>query len=202
MKHSLLHFQFKHLRFSFNKTLCLSCFSFNQTLCMDKLQLTGRALGRVFNFRSGCMHTMHLLPSVAIRPNLEQKTQPKQLLGSLLLVIALPTLCVSHFSFNQTLCILRFSFNQTLCLSHFSFNQTLCLSRFSFNQTFCLPRLSLNQTQCLSCLSLNQTLCLSCFSFNQTLCLSKPQSSSLGSLITFINNYHFDLVVIFVCSVK
>jgi hypothetical protein len=36
------------------------------------------------------MHTMHLLPGVAIQPNLELKTWPKQLLGSLLLVIALP----------------------------------------------------------------------------------------------------------------
>ena len=36
------------------------------------------------------MHTMHLLHSVAIRPNLELKTRPKELLGSLLLVIALP----------------------------------------------------------------------------------------------------------------
>ncbi len=36
------------------------------------------------------MHTMHLLPMVAIQPNLELKTQPKQLLGSLPLVIALP----------------------------------------------------------------------------------------------------------------
>jgi hypothetical protein len=35
------------------------------------------------------MHTMHLLLSVAIQPNLELKTQPKQLLGSLPLVIAL-----------------------------------------------------------------------------------------------------------------
>ncbi len=34
-------------------------------------------------------HTMHLLPSVAKQPNLELKTQPKQLLGSLPLVIAL-----------------------------------------------------------------------------------------------------------------
>jgi hypothetical protein len=33
---------------------------------------------------------MHLLPSVAVRPNLELKTRPKQLLGSLPLVIALP----------------------------------------------------------------------------------------------------------------
>jgi hypothetical protein len=36
------------------------------------------------------MHTVHLLPSVAKQPDLELKTQPKQLLGSLLLVIALP----------------------------------------------------------------------------------------------------------------
>jgi hypothetical protein len=33
---------------------------------MDKLKLTGQILGRVFNFRSGCMQTMHLLHSVAI----------------------------------------------------------------------------------------------------------------------------------------
>jgi len=36
------------------------------------------------------MHTMHLQHIVAIQPNLESKTQPKQLLGSLPLVIALP----------------------------------------------------------------------------------------------------------------
>ncbi len=35
------------------------------------------------------MH-MHLLSSVTIQPNLELKTRPKQLLGSLPLVIALP----------------------------------------------------------------------------------------------------------------
>jgi hypothetical protein len=47
-------------------------------------------MGRVFNFRSGCMHTMHLLSSVRIQPNLELKTRPNQLLGSLPLVITLP----------------------------------------------------------------------------------------------------------------
>jgi len=36
------------------------------------------------------MHTMHLLPGVEIQPNLELKTWPKQLLGSLLLVTTLP----------------------------------------------------------------------------------------------------------------
>ncbi len=35
-------------------------------------------------------HAMHLLHSIAIRSNLELKTLPKQLLGSLLLDIALP----------------------------------------------------------------------------------------------------------------
>jgi hypothetical protein len=35
-------------------------------------------------------HTMHLRPGVAQQPNLELKTRPKQLLGSLPLVIALP----------------------------------------------------------------------------------------------------------------
>jgi hypothetical protein len=33
------------------------------------------------------MHTMHLLPGVAIQPNLRLKTWPKQLLGSLSLVL-------------------------------------------------------------------------------------------------------------------
>jgi len=37
-------------------------------------------------------HTMHLQPGVAKQPNLELKTRPKQLLGSLPLVIALPDL--------------------------------------------------------------------------------------------------------------
>ncbi len=36
------------------------------------------------------MHAMHLLHSVAMRPNLELKTRAKQLLGSLPLDIALP----------------------------------------------------------------------------------------------------------------
>ncbi len=60
------------------------------TTFMDKLWLTGRALGQVYSFRSGCMHTMHLLPGVAIQPNLELKTRPKPVLGSLPLAFALP----------------------------------------------------------------------------------------------------------------
>jgi len=42
------------------------------------------------------MHTMHLMPSVVIQPNLELKTRRKQLLSSLLLVIALPALFHQH----------------------------------------------------------------------------------------------------------
>jgi hypothetical protein len=38
------------------------------------------------------MHTMHLLPDVIIQANLELKTRPKPVLGSLPLAFALPTL--------------------------------------------------------------------------------------------------------------
>jgi hypothetical protein len=38
------------------------------------------------------MQTMHLLPSVAIQPNLELKTWPEPVLGSLPLAFALPDL--------------------------------------------------------------------------------------------------------------
>ena len=65
------------------------CHALN-ALSMDKLWLTVQALGRIFNFTSGCMHTIHLLTSVAIQPDLKLTTRPKQLLGFLLLVIALP----------------------------------------------------------------------------------------------------------------
>ncbi len=40
----------------------------------------------------GCMHTLYLLHSVAMPPNLELKTRNKQLLGYLTLDIALPRL--------------------------------------------------------------------------------------------------------------
>jgi hypothetical protein len=45
------------------------------------------------------MHTMHLLASVAMQPNLEFKTQPKQPLGSLPFVIALPTLLSANVGY-------------------------------------------------------------------------------------------------------
>ncbi len=57
---------------------------------MDKLQLTGRNMGWVFNFRSGCVYAAHLLCYKINLPNLKLKTWLKQLLGSLLLDIAHP----------------------------------------------------------------------------------------------------------------
>ncbi len=60
---------------------------------MDKHKLTGQTLGRVFNSRRVCMHAMHLLSSVSIRPDLELKTRPKQLLGSFPLDNVLPRIC-------------------------------------------------------------------------------------------------------------
>ncbi len=50
---------------------------------MDKLYVTVQTLGRVLNFRGGSKEIMHLLHSVALLPNLQLKTRPKQLLGSL-----------------------------------------------------------------------------------------------------------------------
>jgi hypothetical protein len=60
---------------------------------MDKLQLTGQNLGRVFNFRSGHLLAATFLVLSVKLPNLQLKTRPKQLLGSLLLAIALLGLC-------------------------------------------------------------------------------------------------------------
>jgi hypothetical protein len=57
---------------------------------MDKLQLTGQNLGRVFNFGSGRVHAVHLLYYGVKLPNLKLKTRPKQVLGSLPLHIVLP----------------------------------------------------------------------------------------------------------------
>jgi hypothetical protein len=57
---------------------------------MDKLQLTGQNLGRVFNFRSGHLHAAAFLVSSVKLPNLQLKTQPKQLLGYLMFDIVLP----------------------------------------------------------------------------------------------------------------
>ncbi len=59
---------------------------------MDKLRLTGQNLDRVFNFRFGHLDAEHFWCYQVKLPNLKLKTRPKQLLGSLPLVIALPEL--------------------------------------------------------------------------------------------------------------
>jgi hypothetical protein len=56
---------------------------------MDKLQLTGQNLVRVFNSRSGCMCAMYFCCFEAKWPSLKLKTWPKQLLGFLPLAFAL-----------------------------------------------------------------------------------------------------------------
>ena len=57
---------------------------------IDKLKLTGRNLGQVFNSRLGRACIGHAIVHIAKQPNLKLKTQPKQLLGSLTLAFALP----------------------------------------------------------------------------------------------------------------
>jgi hypothetical protein len=59
---------------------------------MDKLQLTGQNLGRVFNFRNSRVLAVHLLCYGVKLPNLKLTTPTKQFLGSLLLDITLPGL--------------------------------------------------------------------------------------------------------------
>jgi hypothetical protein len=57
---------------------------------MDKLQLTGQNLGRVFNSKTGFMYPMRLYCFEAKLNNLKLKTQPQQLLGYILFDILLP----------------------------------------------------------------------------------------------------------------
>jgi hypothetical protein len=57
---------------------------------MDKLQVTGQNLGRVFSSRSDCMSAMNFFCYEAKQLNLKLKTWPKKLLGFLLLAFALP----------------------------------------------------------------------------------------------------------------
>ena len=57
---------------------------------MDKLKLTGLNLGRVFHSRLGHACIGHAIVYITKQPNLNSKIRPKQLLGSLLLDIALP----------------------------------------------------------------------------------------------------------------
>jgi hypothetical protein len=57
---------------------------------MDKLQLTGRNLGRVFNFRRGHLHGALVWCYRVKLTSFKLKTRPKQLIGSLPLDIVLP----------------------------------------------------------------------------------------------------------------
>jgi hypothetical protein len=64
--------------------------AYNTTVIMEKLQLTGRKLGRVFNFRNGHVHAVHFICYGTKLPNLELETLPKQFLGCLPLDVSLP----------------------------------------------------------------------------------------------------------------
>ncbi len=86
------------------------------------------------------MQIMHLLPGVAIRPNLELKTRPKQLLGSLLLIIALPGL-VYKSTFKA-----KIDLKKDINIQHISLFKTHCLKKRKWtNENF----LS-NKLECLS----------------------------------------------------
>jgi len=63
---------------------------------MHKLQLTGRNLGPVFNSRNGSLYATHSCCYWSKRPDLELKTQPKQLLGYLPLDIVLNLFSINY----------------------------------------------------------------------------------------------------------
>jgi hypothetical protein len=58
---------------------------------MDKLKLTGRNMGRVFNSRLGRACIGHAIVHITKQPYLKLKTRPKQLLGFLPLAFAVST---------------------------------------------------------------------------------------------------------------
>jgi hypothetical protein len=62
---------------------------------MDKLHLTGLNQGQVFNLRFGRLQSEHFWFYLVKLPNLKLKTLSKQLLNSLLLVIALNVVMLS-----------------------------------------------------------------------------------------------------------
>ncbi len=65
---------------------------------MDKLKLKGLNLGRVFNYSCGRVFMKLSKYSSSKQPDLELKTRPKPVLGSLPLAFALPDAC--HWNFN------------------------------------------------------------------------------------------------------
>jgi hypothetical protein len=64
---------------------------------MDKLQLAGQNLGRVFNFRNGRAHAVHFHCYGVKLTNLKLKTRVKQLPGPPPLDIAPPALAQTSF---------------------------------------------------------------------------------------------------------
>ncbi len=62
---------------------------------VDKLQITGQNLGRVYYFKYGRVHAVHFIRLGVKLPNLKLKTWPKQVLGSLPLDITLPAVMLA-----------------------------------------------------------------------------------------------------------
>ena len=85
---------------------------------MDKLQLRGKNLGRVFNIRNGRAHIMNFLCYRIKLLNLKLKTEPKQLLHYPPLDITLP---------HQTEGVLVFGFG-SLKVGAFSVQKNLIIS--------------------------------------------------------------------------
>jgi hypothetical protein len=62
---------------------------------MDKRNLTGQTLGRIFNSKLGHACICRKVAHITKRPNLKLKTRSKQLSGSLVLALVFPGQCLS-----------------------------------------------------------------------------------------------------------
>ncbi len=94
---------------------------------MDKLQLTGRNLGRVFNSRLGCAWIRRSIAYITKQSNLKLKTRPKQLLGYLPIAFALPAIAY-HFHPSLMLQVADSDIRPRVVLRtlHFLFNLWIC----------------------------------------------------------------------------
>jgi hypothetical protein len=159
------------------------------SLGMDKLPLTGQNLGWVFNLRCGHLHAATFLVLSVKLTNLQLKTQPKQLLGSVLLVIALPDLCNGLFSFWVFWHFGKLrQFILTFFMCWYSFNFLCKIIIFHFPASFCL------MTQLFSAL-------LSFSEFSSIVVTQGRLSVSSLYLLspTFSNPLHIAIGVIFGC---
>ncbi len=99
---------------------------------MDKLKLTVRNLGWVFHCILGRTYIGHAIVHITKQPNLKLKTRPKQLLGSLPLAFALPSLAYRILLFSVWCVFTSLVDKSDPCWIDAAFLSHLILTRIDF----------------------------------------------------------------------